>query len=64
MKVLASIVRSASDFGLVAIAGGVRTPELSAAALAVGADLVHGRSQPRDLATADVAGLLPAVPAV
>ena len=60
---LASIVRSTADFGLVAIAGGVPTPELSAAAFAVGADLVHGRCQPRDLSTADVAGLVAAVPA-
>jgi diguanylate cyclase (GGDEF)-like protein/PAS domain S-box-containing protein len=64
LQVLASIVRSTSDFGLVAVAGGVRTPELSSAAFAVGADLVHGRCQPLDLAAADVAELLAAVPAV
>ena len=63
LQVLASIVRSTADFGLVAIAGGVPTPELSAAAFAVGADLVHGRCQPRDLSTDDVAGLVAAVPA-
>jgi diguanylate cyclase (GGDEF)-like protein/PAS domain S-box-containing protein len=63
LQVLASIVRSTADFGLVAIAGGVPTTELSAAAFAVGADLVHGRCLPRDLSTDDVAGLLDAVPA-
>ena len=63
LHVLASIVRSTSDFGLVAVAGGISTPELAAAAFAVGADLVHGRSQPRDLSPADVAALLAAVPA-
>jgi diguanylate cyclase (GGDEF)-like protein/PAS domain S-box-containing protein len=63
LQVLASIVRSTADFGLVAIAGGVPTPELSAAAFSVGADLVHGRCQPRDLSTADVAGRVAAVTA-
>jgi EAL domain-containing protein (putative c-di-GMP-specific phosphodiesterase class I) len=63
LQVLASIARTASDFGLVAIAGGVPTPELSVAAFSVGADLVHGRCQPRDLSTADLAGRVAAVPA-
>ena len=63
LQVLASIVRSAGDFGLVTVAGGIPTPELSAAAFAAGADLVHGRCQPRDLTAGDLADLLPAVPA-
>lgn len=63
LQVLASIVRSAADFGLVAVAGGVPTPEIAVAAFDAGADLVHGRSQPRDLSTEDLAALLGAVPA-
>jgi diguanylate cyclase (GGDEF)-like protein len=58
LQVLASIVRNTSDFGLVAIAGGIATPELSAAAFDAGVDLVHGRCQPHDLSTADVAELV------
>jgi EAL domain-containing protein (putative c-di-GMP-specific phosphodiesterase class I) len=63
LQVLGSIVRSASDFGLVAIAGGISTPELRDAAVAAGADLVHGRNQPHDLSAAALADLLTAVPA-
>jgi diguanylate cyclase (GGDEF)-like protein/PAS domain S-box-containing protein len=63
LQVLASIVRSTSDFGLVTIAGGIPTAALAVAAFDAGADLVHGRSQPRDLSTEDMAGLLDAVPA-
>jgi EAL domain-containing protein (putative c-di-GMP-specific phosphodiesterase class I) len=63
LQVLASIARTASDFGLVAIAGGITTPELRDAAVAAGADLVHGRSQPHDLSAEALAGLLTAVPA-
>jgi EAL domain-containing protein (putative c-di-GMP-specific phosphodiesterase class I) len=62
LQVLASIVRSASDFDLVTIAGGIATAELRDAAVAAGADLVHGRNQPYDLTTAALAGLLAAVP--
>jgi diguanylate cyclase (GGDEF)-like protein/PAS domain S-box-containing protein len=62
LQVLASIVRSASDFDLVTIAGGIATAELRDAAVAAGADLVHGRNQPCDLTTAALAGLLAAVP--
>jgi diguanylate cyclase (GGDEF)-like protein len=63
LQVLASIARTASDFGLVAIAGGITTPELRDAAMAAGADLVHGRNQPHELSAAALAGLLPAVAA-
>jgi EAL domain-containing protein (putative c-di-GMP-specific phosphodiesterase class I) len=63
LQVLASIVRSTADFGLVAIAGGVPTPELCAAAVAGGAQQVHGPSPPRNLSPDDVAGLVTAVPA-
>jgi diguanylate cyclase (GGDEF)-like protein/PAS domain S-box-containing protein len=63
LQVLASIVRSTADFGLVAVVGGVPTPELAAAAFAVGADLVNGPCQPRDLSTADLAERVAAVPA-
>jgi predicted signal transduction protein with EAL and GGDEF domain len=62
LQVLTSIVRSTSDFGLVAIAGGITTPELRDAAIAAGADLVHGRNQPHDLTPASLADLLAAVP--
>jgi diguanylate cyclase (GGDEF)-like protein/PAS domain S-box-containing protein len=63
LQVLASIVRTTTDFGLVAIAGGITTPELRDAAVAAGADLVHGRNQPHDLSAPALAGLLTAVPA-
>ena len=61
LQVLASIVRSASDFDLLTVAGGIATPELCDAAVAAGADLVHGRNQPYDLTPAALAGLLAAV---
>jgi hypothetical protein len=56
--VLASIVGSTSDFGLVAVAGGIPTPELCAASFGAGVDLVHGRSQPHDLTIAELADLV------
>lgn len=40
LQVLASIVRSASDFDLVMIAGGIATAELRDAAVAAGADAI------------------------
>jgi EAL domain-containing protein (putative c-di-GMP-specific phosphodiesterase class I) len=58
LQVLASIVGSTSDFGLTAIAGGMSTADLAAAAFAAGVDLVHGRSQPHDLTAAALAELV------
>jgi diguanylate cyclase (GGDEF)-like protein/PAS domain S-box-containing protein len=58
LHVLSSIVGSTSDFGLVAVAGAISTPELSAAAFEAGVDLVHGRNQPHDLSMAAVAQLV------
>ncbi|MET0765874.1 MAG: diguanylate cyclase [Blastococcus sp.] len=58
LQVLGAIVRTASSFGLLTIAGGISSPQLSAAAFDAGVDLVHGRSQPHDLSTADVAELV------
>jgi EAL domain-containing protein (putative c-di-GMP-specific phosphodiesterase class I) len=63
LQVLASIARTAADFGLVTVAGGIRTPDLRDAAVAAGADLVHGRNQPHDLTATALAGLFAAVPA-
>jgi EAL domain-containing protein (putative c-di-GMP-specific phosphodiesterase class I) len=62
LQVLTSVARTATEFGLTAIAGGISTPQLRASALAAGVDLVHGRSQPHELTAAALADLL-AVPA-
>jgi diguanylate cyclase (GGDEF)-like protein len=62
VQVLSAILRTTKDFGITAIAGGINTPALHAAALASGVQLLAGRWQPTDLSTDDVAALV-AVPA-
>jgi diguanylate cyclase (GGDEF)-like protein/PAS domain S-box-containing protein len=62
VQVFTAILRTTKDFGLTAIAGGVSTPELRAAVVEAGVELLHGRSQPHDLTSADLAALI-AVPA-
>jgi EAL domain-containing protein (putative c-di-GMP-specific phosphodiesterase class I) len=63
LLVLAAIVRTTRAFGLTAIAGGIGTPELREAVVAVGVELVQGRGEPHDLTVDDVATVI-AVPAV
>src|SRR4051794_17093234 len=62
LQVLAAIVRTTRSFGLVAIAGGVATPELREAVLTTGVQLLQGRGEPHDLTIDEVAAL--SVPAV
>ena len=62
LLVLAAIVRTTRTFGLTAIAGGIGTPELREAVVAVGVELVQGRGEPHDLTVAEVATVI-AVPA-
>jgi diguanylate cyclase (GGDEF)-like protein len=63
LLVLAAIVRTTRAFGLTAIAGGIGTPELREAVVAVGVELVQGRGEPHDLTVDEVATVI-AVPAV
>ncbi|HEY0126764.1 MAG TPA: EAL domain-containing protein, partial [Blastococcus sp.] len=63
VQVFAAIVRTTKEFGLTAIAGGIGTPEMHAAVVGAGVQLLHGRGQPHDLTAADLAALV-AVPAV
>jgi diguanylate cyclase (GGDEF)-like protein/PAS domain S-box-containing protein len=60
LQVLASIVGSTSHFGLTAVAGGISSDDLAAAAFAAGVDLVHGRSLPHDLTAAALGELVAA----
>src|SRR3954454_10863644 len=62
LQVLAAIVRTTRSFGLVAIAGGVATPELREAVLTTDVQLLQGRGEPHDLTIDEVAAL--SVPAV
>jgi diguanylate cyclase (GGDEF)-like protein/PAS domain S-box-containing protein len=63
LQVLAAIVRTTRSFGLTTIAGGISTPEVRDAVVAVGVELLHGRGQPHDRTVDQVAALV-AVPAV
>jgi EAL domain-containing protein (putative c-di-GMP-specific phosphodiesterase class I) len=58
LQVLGAITHTSSSFGLTTIAGGVRTPELRAVAVAAGVQLLHGRALPHDLTADEVRGLL------
>ncbi|MCW2700100.1 MAG: hypothetical protein JWQ45_1635 [Blastococcus sp.] len=58
LQVLGAIVTSTSSFGLAAIAGGIRTPELRDAAVSAGVQLLHGRALPHDLTVDEVGDLL------
>jgi EAL domain-containing protein (putative c-di-GMP-specific phosphodiesterase class I) len=58
LQVLAAIARTTASFGLAVIAGGISTPELRAAAVAAGAQLLHGRAGPHDLTVDEVRTLL------
>jgi EAL domain-containing protein (putative c-di-GMP-specific phosphodiesterase class I) len=57
LHVLDMIVRTGENLGLVGVAGGV-TPELRASVVATGVDLLHGRSEPRDLTVDELAVLV------
>jgi diguanylate cyclase (GGDEF)-like protein/PAS domain S-box-containing protein len=59
--VLAAIVRTTTDFGLVPIAGGVSSAEMRDDVLAAGVQLLHGRLLPHDLTLAEMTGLLDGV---
>ena len=52
------IARTAASFGLTSIAGGVSSPQLRAAVVAAGVDLLHGRSEPHDLTVEELAELV------
>jgi diguanylate cyclase (GGDEF)-like protein len=58
LMVMGMIARTAASFGLTSIAGGVSNPELRAAVVAGGADLVHGRNEPHDLTVEELAELV------
>jgi EAL domain-containing protein (putative c-di-GMP-specific phosphodiesterase class I) len=56
--VLAAIVRTTSDFGLVAIAGGVSSADVRDDVLGAGVQLLHGSHLPHDLSLDEMAALL------
>jgi EAL domain-containing protein (putative c-di-GMP-specific phosphodiesterase class I) len=58
LRVLGAIVHTTASFGLTTIAGGIRTPELRAAAVSAGVSLLHGRALPHDLTVDEVGDLL------
>jgi diguanylate cyclase (GGDEF)-like protein len=58
LLVLDAIVHTSTSFGLITIAGGVRTAELRNAAVAAGVSLLHGRAMPHDLTVDEVRTLL------
>jgi diguanylate cyclase (GGDEF)-like protein/PAS domain S-box-containing protein len=58
LQVLGAIARTTTSFGLVTIACGISTPEIRAAVLAAGVQLLHGRSEPYDLTVEELAGLV------
>jgi EAL domain-containing protein (putative c-di-GMP-specific phosphodiesterase class I) len=58
VRVLSAIVRTASDFGLSTVAGGIATSELREAAVAAGVTYLNGRQLPLDLSAVDLAALL------
>jgi len=64
LQVFRAILRTTKEFGLTAVAGGVSTPELHAAVVGAGVQLLHGRNQPHDLTADDLAALMAAVPVV
>jgi diguanylate cyclase (GGDEF)-like protein/PAS domain S-box-containing protein len=61
LRVLGAIVNTTSTLGLTAIAGGISSADLRAAAASTGVQLLHGRHLPHDLTVEDAAELL-AVP--
>jgi EAL domain-containing protein (putative c-di-GMP-specific phosphodiesterase class I) len=63
LQVLSAIVRTTKDFDLTVIAGGISSPAMRDAAIAIGATLLHGRALPHHLNVTEVAALL-AVPAL
>jgi diguanylate cyclase (GGDEF)-like protein/PAS domain S-box-containing protein len=63
LQVLSAIVRTTKDFDVTVIAGGISSPAMRDAAIAIGATLLHGRALPHHLNVTEVAALL-AVPAV
>jgi diguanylate cyclase (GGDEF)-like protein/PAS domain S-box-containing protein len=63
LQVLAAIVRTTRSFGLTTIVGGIGSPDVRDAVVAVGVELLHGRGQPHDRTVDQVAALV-AVPAV
>jgi diguanylate cyclase (GGDEF)-like protein/PAS domain S-box-containing protein len=58
LQVLTAIVRTTTSFGLLAIAGGVSSPQVRESVLTSGVQLLHGRLFPHDLPVAAVAALL------
>jgi len=58
LQVLRAIVVTTSSFGLTTIAGGIRTPELRAAAVSAGVSLLHGRALPHELTVDEVRDLV------
>jgi EAL domain-containing protein (putative c-di-GMP-specific phosphodiesterase class I) len=64
LQVFTAILRTAQEFGLFVIAGGLSTPGGRDAVAATGVQLLEGRSEPRDLSPEQLAAMLvvPTVP--
>ncbi len=63
LQVFAAILRTTSDFGLTAVAGGISSPEMHAAVVGSGVALLQGRNHPHDLTAVELTALV-AVPAL
>jgi EAL domain-containing protein (putative c-di-GMP-specific phosphodiesterase class I) len=58
LHVLAMIIGTIQNLGMVSVAGGASTPELRATIAATGVDLLHGRTEPHDLTVEELAVLV------